>query len=114
MQPWQSSLKPTEEDRQYFIQRVQRFAKGKKGKRFGDASFTRLGAKEELHVHLVVRLLMSRALNTIIQYVDQASNKAKKLVSSTMKEQYSLSKKTKTYVLDLNSSLIFLWHLENH
>ena len=44
-----------------------RFTKGKKVKCFEDATFTRLGAKEELH--LLVRLLMSRALNTIIHQI---------------------------------------------
>ena len=48
--------------------------------------FHKLGAKEELH--LLVRLLMSHALNIIVPRSDQAS---KKLVSSTRKGQYSLS-----------------------
>ena len=53
-------------------------------------SFTRLGAKEELH--LLVWLLMSCALKTIIQQLqNQASNKAKKLLymSPMTKGQYS-------------------------
>ena len=39
----------------------------KKVKCFGDVSFTRLGAKEELH--LLVKLLMSHALNTIVHKI---------------------------------------------
>ena len=54
-----------------------------------NVSFTRLGAKEELH--LLVWLLMSCALKTIIQQLqqNQASNKAKKLLSPMTKGQYS-------------------------
>ena len=55
-----------------YIQKVQRSTKGKKGKCFGDASFTRLGTKKELHIHLLVWLSISCAL----QQIDQASNKA--------------------------------------
>ena len=59
----------------------------KKVKHFGEVSFTRLhGCKEKLH--LLVMLLMLHALNLIPP--DQA-NKAKKLVSSMKKGQYSLT-----------------------
>ena len=53
----------------------------KRVKCFGDASFTGLGAKEE--VHLLVRLLMSCTERN--HPPDQASAEAEKLVSSMLK-----------------------------
>ena len=72
------------------------FMKGKKVKFSGDVNFTRLGAKEELH--LLVRQLRSRALNTTIHQIRhqirdllRRDKRISALFEQFKKGQYSLS-----------------------